>query len=65
MVWAAADAFELERMERSCKLQRESLLVKRNGTPACDELKRLKVEKRKSAGKGNRERHKVGRFGRR
>lgn len=59
--WAAhaADAFELERVERSCKLQRESLLVKRRGTPACDELKRLKAEgkknwKKKAPGRGKK-----------
>lgn len=43
----AADSFEIERLERSCALQRESLLRERNGTPACDALKRAKTAKAK------------------
>ncbi len=35
------DSYETERLERSCAIERESLLRERNGTPACDRLDRL------------------------
>lgn len=38
----AVDLFELERLERSCRLQQESLLKERQGTPACQEWKQAK-----------------------
>ncbi|MGF6147302.1 Uncharacterised protein [Kingella potus] len=47
----AADAFDTERLQRSCTLQRESLLRERNGTPACDELKKQR-KKSKAAPAG-------------
>ncbi|MGF6147415.1 Uncharacterised protein [Kingella potus] len=38
---AAADNYEIERLERKCALERESLLRERNGTPACEQLDRI------------------------
>ena len=38
----AVDSFELERLERSCRLQQESLLKSRQGTPACQAFKQAK-----------------------
>ncbi|MDO5639250.1 MAG: hypothetical protein Q4G28_05210 [Neisseria sp.] len=34
--------WDIERAERSCELQKNSILRERNGTPACTELKNLK-----------------------
>lgn len=38
----AVSEFDLERLERSCRLQQESLLKSRNGTPACKEWQQAK-----------------------
>ena len=40
-VVAAADSYEIEKLERKCTLERESLLRHRNGTPSCEQLDRI------------------------
>ena len=58
----AADPFETERLQRSCTLQRESLLRERNGTPACDQLKALhKKSKTPAEGPSEKNKHKKSR----
>lgn len=45
----AVDTFEIEHAQRLCQIQKDSLpqIKKRNGTPACDELKRLQKQAQK------------------
>ena len=37
----SAHAFERERLQRACMIEQGSLLKDRNGTPSCDQLKKL------------------------
>ena len=37
----SAHAFEHERLQRACMIEQGSLLKDRNGTPSCDQLKKL------------------------
>lgn len=44
----AADAHELERLQRQCKIEQGSLLRDCEGTPSCDQLDRLYHRRRET-----------------